>query len=404
MNRIVCLVAVTLGLAVVAGAQEARGTIQGTVKDPQGAVVAAANVVVTNIETKTTVTLKSSDVGRFSAPLLMPGSYTVDVDVPGFKKDQRSGIKLLSGDVLNLDVTLQVGSSTEQVTVLAEVPTIDVTRTDNGMVLDERTVRDLPVMTNVVTSMIQFAPGVQAGGGASQVLGPHSTQGGSDYTNGSGVGGNVWTIDGAFSNGNGRNTSNLPSVGAVSEVKVLDNTFDGSFGHSLGLGISITTKSGTNKFHGDASENYWSQRWQGSNLFTKQQYYKNVNGKRAAGDTAGANAALALPIQPSGHSNLYGFNATGPLWIPKIINARNRIFWTLNFNGERDRKPETANSYAHVVPSAAEKTGNFSDLLNVKSDGLNYQLFDPFSVKVDPARSGTHYVRTPLPGNVLPGS
>ena len=116
------------------------------------------------------------------------------------------------------------------------------------------------------------------------------------------------------------------------------------------------------------------------------------------GNTAGATAAAAQPIQPSGHSNLYGFTATGPLHIPKIVNLRNKVFWTLSYNGERDAKPETSNSYAHVVPSAAEKTGNFSDLLNVKSDGLNYQLFDPFSVKVDPSRTGTHYVRTPLPG------
>lgn len=404
MNRLASLVAVALGLAVVAGAQESRGTIQGTVKDAQGAIVAGASVTVTNTDTRTTVSLKSSEVGRFIAPLLMPGHYTVAVEFPGFKKDLRQGIELLTGDVLTVDVTLQIGATSEEVTVTAEAPLIDSTRTDTGMALDDRTVRDLPVMTDVVTSMIQFAPGVQAGGGASQILGPHSTQGGSDYTNGSGVGGNVWTIDGAFSNGNGRNTSNLPSVSAVSEVKILDNTFDGSFGHSVGLGISITTKAGTNQFHGDASDNYWSQRWQGSNLFTKQQYYKNINGLLAKGDTAGAAAAAAQPIQPSGHSNLYGFNATGPLYIPKVVNARNRVFWTLTFNGERDAKPETANSYAHVVPSAAEKTGNFSDLYNVKSDGLNYQLYDPFSVKVDPTRTGTHYIRTPLPGNILPAS
>jgi hypothetical protein len=253
MSRFACLFATALGLAVVAGAQESRGTIQGTVKDPQGGVIAGATVVVINADTKTTVSLTSSAVGRYIAQLLMPGNYSVTVEVAGFKKDVRQGIDLLSGDVQTVDVTLQVGSMTEQVTITAEAPLIDGTRTDNGMVLDDRTVRDIPVMTNVVTSMIQFAPGVQAGGGASQILGPHSTQGGSDYTNGSGVGGNVWMIDGAFSNGNGRNTSNLPSVSAVSEVKVLDNTFDGSFGHSLGLGISITTKSGTNKFHGDAS-------------------------------------------------------------------------------------------------------------------------------------------------------
>lgn len=404
MKRLLCLIAAVIALSSYAAAQESRATIQGTVKDPQGALIAGANVVVTNTDTQATVSTKSNEAGRFNAPLLMPGPYTVAVDAPGFKKDLRQGIQLLTGDIRAVDVTLQIGASTESVTITAEVPIIDVTHTDSGMALDNRTVRDLPVMTNVVTSMIQFAPGVQAGGGASQLLGPHSTQGGSDYTNGSGVGGNVWTIDGAFSNGNGRNTSNLPSVSAVSEVKVLDNTFDGSFGHSVGLGISITTKSGTNEFHGDVSENYWSQRWQGSNLFTKQAYYKNINSLLAKGDTAGAAAAAAKPIQPSGHSNLYGFTATGPFWIPKIVNGKNRIFWTLSYNGERDQKPETANSYAHVVPSAAEKTGDFSDLFNVKSDGLNYQLYDPFSVKVDPTRTGTHYIRTPLPGNVLPTS
>ena len=404
MRRLACLVAAALGFAALASAQESRATIQGTVKDPQGAIIAGANVTVTNTDTRTTVALKTSEVGRFIAPLLLPGPYVVEIEMSGFKKEVRQGIDLLSGDVRSLEVTLQIGVSTDSVTITGEAPIIDATHTDSGMVLDDRTVRDIPVMTNVVTSMIQFIPGVNAGGSASQLLGPHSTQGGSDYNNGSGVGGNVWTIDGAFSNGSGRNTSNLPAVSAVSEMKVIDNTFDGSFGHSLGLGITIITKSGTNDFHGDASENYWSQRWQGSNLFTKQSYNKNINSLLAQGQTGAAQSAAALPIQPSGHSNLYGFNATGPLYIPHILNLRNRVFWALNFNGERDKKPETANTYPHVVPSAAEKTGNFTDLLNVKSDGLNYQLFDPFSVQVDPNRSGTHYVRTPIPGNILPAS
>ena len=404
MKGAICSLAALLVLVSVAGAQESRGTIQGTVKDPQGGMIAGANVVVANTDTQTTIATKSNEAGRFIVPLLMPGNYTVSVESAGFKKELQQGIALLTGDVRDVEVTLQIGASSESVTVTAEVPIVDVSRTDTSSQFDDRTVRDLPVMTDVVTSMIQFAPGVNAGGSASQILGPHSTQGGSDYNNGSGVGGNVWTIDGAFSNGNGRNTSNLPSVSNVSEVKIVDNTFDGSFGHTLGLGISITTKSGANAFHGDASENYWSQRWQGSNLFTKQQYYKNINGLLANGNTAGAASALAQPIQPSGHSHLYGFTATGPIYIPHILNLKNKVFWSLSYSGEHDAKPETANSYAHVVPSAADKTGNFSDLLNVKSDGLNYQLFDPFSVKVDTSRTGTHYVRTPLPGNVLPAS
>ena len=404
MKRIVCLLAAILVLAGLSIAQENRATIQGAVKDPQGGLIAGATVVVTNINTNVPVTLKTNVTGRYSAPLLMPGNYTITAAATGFKKEVHQGIDLLSGEVRDVDLTLQIGAATESVTVTTEAPIVDATHTDNGAVLDDRTVRDIPVMTNVVTSMIQFVPGVNGGFSASQLLGPHSTIGGSDYNNGSGVGGNVWTIDGAFSNGNARYTSNLPSNSLVSEVKVLENTFDGSFGHSLGLGITITTKSGTNDFHGDASENYWSQRWQGSNLFTKQQYYQKIAAANATGNTALANSLASQPIQPSGHSHLYGFTATGPMYIPHLFSLKNKVFWTLSYTGEHDAKPETANTYPHVVPSAAEKTGNFSDLLKVTSDGLAYQLYDPFSVKVDTTRSGTHYVRQPLAGNVLPPS
>ncbi|HUA58691.1 MAG TPA: carboxypeptidase-like regulatory domain-containing protein [Verrucomicrobiae bacterium] len=404
MKQTICALAAMLMLAGLIGAQENRGTIQGTVKDPQGAMVSGANVTITNTDTKTIVKVVTNTLGRYTAPLLMPGNYTVMAELAGFKKDVHTGITLLTAEVRDVDFTLQVGAASESVTVTGEAPLIDVSHTDNGTAMDERTVRDLPVMTDVATSLIQFAAGVNSGAGAEQILGPHSTQGGSDYNNGTGVGGNVWTIDGAFSNGNGRNTSNLPSVSLVDEVKVVDNTFDGSFGHSTGLGISITTKSGSNQFHGDASENYWSQRWQGSNLFVKKQYFTNIDSLNAKGQTGAANAAAALPIQASGHSNLYGVTGTGPLWIPHIIDKRNKVFWTFSYTGEHDAKPETSNSYSHVVPTAADKTGNFSDMLKVTSDGLNYQLFDPLSVRVDTSRSGTHYIRTPIPGNVLPAS
>ncbi len=404
MKRFVCALAALLLLVSLGSAQENRATIQGTVKDAQGAVVSGARVTVTNTDTKASQTLLTNSTGHYIAPLLMPGNYSVTAEMSGFKKEVRTGIVLLTADVRDADFALQVGAATESITVTGEAPLIDISHTDNGTAMDERTVRDLPVMTDVATSLIQFAAGVNSGAGAEQILGPHSTQGGSDYNNGTGVGGNVWTIDGAFSNGNGRNTSNLPSVSLVDEVKVVDNTFDGSFGHSTGLGISITTKSGTNQFHGDASENYWSQRWQGSNLFVKKQYFSNIDSLWSKGQTSAAEAAAALPIQASGHSNLYGLTATGPLWIPHVFDKRNKIFWTFSYTGEHDAKPETANSYSHVVPTASDKTGNFADMLGVTSDGLNYQLFDPLSVRVDSSRSGTHYVRTPIPGNVLPAS
>src|SRR5215471_9924924 len=103
MVRSIPVVVTALCLAVVAGAQESRGTIQGTVKDPQGAFIASANVVVSNIDTQTTSLTKSNEAGRFIVPLLMPGNYTVAVEAPGFKRGVREGIMLLTGDVRDID-------------------------------------------------------------------------------------------------------------------------------------------------------------------------------------------------------------------------------------------------------------------------------------------------------------
>src|SRR5271157_4580336 len=120
MKRLFCLFAVLTFLAAHLGAQESRATIQGTVKDSQGGVIAGANVVVTNVDTKTAVDLKTNATGRFIAPLLTPGNYTVTVDAPGFKKEVQQGITLLTADVRDVDLTLQVGASTESVTVTGE--------------------------------------------------------------------------------------------------------------------------------------------------------------------------------------------------------------------------------------------------------------------------------------------
>jgi hypothetical protein len=399
MNRIACLGAAMAIVAGLATAQESRSTILGTVKDAQGAAVVGATVVVTNAATNTSVRVTSNDTGYYEAPLLLPGPYTVAAEFTGFKKIIRSGIVLQLSDRREVDLTLDVGAITESVSVTAEAPLVDVSRTDAGRVLDSRSVQDLPVMANTVFTMIRYAAGVQ-GGGPPILLGPHSTQGGSDYNNGTGVGGNAWTIDGAVNDGNARFTANLPSVDAVSETKVLTTTFDGSFGHSTGLGIAVMTKTGTNQFHGTASETYWNQRWQGTNLFTKRNFYSNIASLNAKGDTAGALAAASKPMQPAGHSNLWTLNATGPIWIPKIFNGRDKVFFSFNYNGEKDAKPEESSTYNRVVPTAANKKGDFSDLLQVQN-GAQFQLYDPFSTKAD--RSG-HYLRTPIPGNILPAS
>src|ERR1039457_5655965 len=175
MKRIACLVAAIIMLAGIAGAQESRGTIQGTIKDPQGGAVPDAMVLITNTGTGTSVHLKSNATDRYAAPLLLPGTYSVSAEAPGFKKIVRSGVVLQLSDVMDVDVALQIGAATESVTVTSEAPLVEASRTDSGRVLDDRSIRDLPVMANSIVTMIQYGAGVQTGG-PPILLGPHRSE------------------------------------------------------------------------------------------------------------------------------------------------------------------------------------------------------------------------------------
>ena len=163
MKRVLSLFAGTFLLVSLGAAQETRATIQGVVKDSQGGVVAAATVLVTNLDTNMSVSLKTDQTGRYQAPLLLPGNYVVTGEAPGFKKSVRAGITLALTDIREVEIVLQVGAITESVTVSTEAPLIDATRTDSGRVIDDRSVQDLPVMANTVFTMIRYSAGVQGG-------------------------------------------------------------------------------------------------------------------------------------------------------------------------------------------------------------------------------------------------
>lgn len=407
MRQIICLIAAVFILAGLVAAQESRGTIQGRVKDSQGGVIVNATVVVTNTGTNMSVRLATNDTGYYQAVLLMPGEYTVTAEAPGFKKTIRSGITILVADRREVDLTLEVGAIADAITVTGEPPLIDASRTESGRQLDERTIHDVPTMSNTVVTLLQYSAGVQSGG-ASSLLGPHSTQGGSDYNNGLSTGSNTWSVDGGINDskysGGRSTTASLPNVDAVSETRILTTTFDGSFGHSIGLGIQMMTKGGANQFHGTVNDQHWQQRWQANNLFEKQARVRAVNTLIGKGDTAGAQALANSPIQPSGHSNNYALVVTGPVWIPKVFNGRDKLFFSFTYSGERDKKPENLTNVNKTVPTAANKKGDFSDLLNIATNPAQYQIYDPLSVAAQTGSRQGHFVRLPISGNVLPAS
>ena len=377
-------------------AQDTRGTISGTVTDSQGAAVGGATVVVTNSGTNVATTLTTNGSGYYEAPLLLAGDYKVTAELKGFKKTVRSGIVLAMRSQIRIDFSLEVGGTNESITVSAESPILDTSTVSTGKALTTREIMDLPVMTNDIVLLARVAPGV-VNQGTTQYLSQGMVGGSSGFFSPMSLGQNEWSIDGSPNLGSG-GIAFTPFTDQISEFKIETTNFDASFGHSIGLNIAFSTKSGTNSMHGSATEQYWNTHWNAAPFFVKQKYFQNIAAANASGNSALAQRLRDAPMQPGGHSNDYGLTIGGPVYIPKVFDGRNKLFFFFSWSQNKTRQPARASEITSTVPTMANRQGNFSDLLAINS---KYQIYDPLSVTPDPARAG-HFVRTPMPGNIIP--
>ncbi|MCL6545288.1 MAG: carboxypeptidase-like regulatory domain-containing protein [Bryobacteraceae bacterium] len=400
MRNTLILLAIGLVLTGVVWGQETRGSIVGTVTDPQNAVVPGATVIVTNVGTGTSVRLVTNQSGYYEAQLLLPGSYTVTVEAPGFKRSVRSGLTLALGEQLQINFQMEVGGVTESVTVTGEAPILDTSTVSTGRVISNKEVMDLPVIGNNIVMLTRFAPGVQVPG-TTQFLVQGQVGGGSGYYAPGNIGGNEWSIDGVSTNGTDRRVSIMPSPDLVDEFKIETVSFDASFGHATGLNIAMSTKSGANEFHGTGTYQYMNQRWNAASFFVKQNYYRKIAEARAAGNFVLADQLAKQPMLPAGHMNNYHTTISGPVWIPKVFDGRNRLFFFLGYSNLTNLQSARPSEVNYTVPTMAMRTGDYSKLLLV--DPVRYQVYDPVSTRPDPARPG-FYVRDPFPGNIISSS
>jgi hypothetical protein len=385
-----------LALSCLCLGQETRSTIYGRVLDPQASAVAGAAVVVTNLDTNVASSLQTNGTGYYEAALLLPGNYRVTVEAAGFKKSLRTGIILPVSTRAQIDVPLELGAVAETVSVTADAPLLETNAVTSGRVMDNRNLMDLPALGNNPALLVALTPGIQAGG-INKYNSLHTLGGASDYSTAGKVGGNEFSIDGA-PNTRGRGPSYLPSSDSLQEFKVETSRFDASIGHSTGVNIAMMTKAGTNQLHGTATEQHWQQRWNGTPFFTKQKYYRDISAAEAAGNHALAEQLRSEDKQGSGHSNTYTGTVGGPVYIPRVFDGRNRLFFFFSFAGFQDRKRPEGN-LNRTLPTLAARDGNLSQLLQV--DAVRYQVYDPLSVRADPARP-THFIRDPIPGNIIP--
>jgi hypothetical protein len=364
--------------------QDPRGTISGRVTDQQGARVAGAAVVATNIETNVVNRTSTNESGVFDIVLLNPGKYTVTVELDGFKKAVQSGIELSIAGQLNLEIRLEVGQVAESIQVTAEAPLLNTVSASGGRVIDNREVTELPFTNMNPFALAGLAAGMQWTGGP-EALRPFDNAGTSSFNTMGGVGNNEYSIDGAPATGTGRRVAFIPPADSVGEFKLETTPFDASYGGTSGAVINVMTKAGTNLLHGSLFDQHWQQRWNATPHFTRLAYEDAVRrGEKKASD----------PKQESGRQNNFGGSIGGPVRIPGLYSGKDRFFFFVSYNGIYQRKSETGTDIIYnTVPKLAWRTGDFSDLLAV--DAVRYTVYDPRSA----ARQGSRVVRTPFPGN-----
>jgi hypothetical protein len=332
-------------------------TLSGTVKDPSGAVVPEASVVVVQADTGTTRTVQTNAAGLFTVPLLQPGVYTVTISKAGFENDTESNIDLQVNQLANLNFTLTVGAVGQTVTVTGGAPVINTETAGLGTVIAEKEIQDLPLNGRQFMQLLQLAPGtvpVSVSQGAVPALGG----GGSNVTpaiNGGSGRSNLFYVDGIYATDPFFSTLSIsPSIDAIREFQEQTHTDQAQFGQSTGGTINLSTRGGTNQFHGSAYE-----------------FYRDA-------DLAATPYFVA--VKGGYNQNQFGGTLGGPI-------IRNKLFFFGFYDGYR--QTQAANNFA-ILPTTAELGGDFSALL-------------PTTVIYDPTTYNAATGQTqPFAGNIIP--
>jgi len=364
------VLALTCLFLAAAWSQEFRATITGRVIDSQGAVVPNAAVTATLVSTGARSDTTSGADGLYTIPFLPPGTYRLEARHDGFKRYLRDNIEVNTGERLGLDIQLELGQITESVTVTAETPLLETATATTGQVIRSSQVENMPLNGRTPLVLAQLSMGVVPNSDP-RFNRPFDNAGPSGFSmGGAPAQSNELLVDGAPDTTRNLRVAYNPPVDAVEEVRVHAFEMDAAYGHTGGGTANVVTKSGSNTLHGSAYEFNQVSALAATPFFTNK-------------------AGLVKPVT---RFNQWGLTAGGPLWVPKVFNGKNKVFWFFGWEGINDSFPEPITT---TVPTLAERGGDFSALLKV---GSNYQIYDPFSA----IKQGSRIMRSPLNGNIVP--
>jgi Carboxypeptidase regulatory-like domain len=365
-------------LAGSASAQVSSASVNGVIRDPKGAVIPGANIVLTSVDTSVEHTSVSNGAGDYVFLNITPGRYTLTASAQGFNPEKVAEFVLAVSQIATFDFALTVGTQTQVVTVEGTAAQLDVSGASLGTVIATKQVNDLPLDGRNFTTLLSLTPGVvpimtgqsngmQNGGGFGAAVAI-----GSDYSfpsiNGQTNRSDFFLMDGLYDYGAIESTYAIaPIIDAIQEFKVVSHTDDAEFGSVLGGVVNVVTKTGTNSFHGSGWE------YLRNTVFDARNYFLPT-----------------AEVKPAFHQNQFGGSIGGPVLIPKLYNGRNKTFFFGAYQGFRYSKPSDSDL---LVPTAAELAGN-------EADNGQPQIYNPFETTV----VGNGFTRPAFPGNQIPAA
>jgi hypothetical protein len=353
-------------------AQVNKSNLVGVVHDSSGAAVPGVTLKITNNSTGAVRQEVTDETGLYRAPLLDVGSYSLEAEKNGFKKFVERGIELQVGETTTVDFTLEVGAIAESVTVSSEAELLRTETASLGSTLESHRIEQLPTIGRNPYVFVSLTAGIQYTGDPTYVN-PWDASGPAAFTaNGFGSGTSQFLLDGV-PNMRMDVVSVSPSPDAVEEMRAQTNAFDAEYGHSGAAFINVTTRGGTNAFHGTVYD-YLRNEFLNANDF-----FSNRSGLKKG----------------EFHQDTYGGSLGGPVMLPKY-KGRDRTFFFFNYEGTQLRQ---GGNTTVIVPTALQRGGDFSQTSNAK--GQLFTIYDPTTTVLG---SNGKYSRTPFAGNVIPKS
>jgi hypothetical protein len=360
-----------LGLALAASAQVNKSNLVGVAHDSSGAAVPGVTVKITNTGTGAVRQEVTDNTGLYRANLLDVGVYDLEAEKSGFKKVVQKEIRLAVGETITADLVLEVGGMTESVTVSANGELLRTETGSTGSTLDTQSIAKLPTIGRNPYVFVALTAGIQYTGDPTYVN-PWDASGPSAFTaNGFGSGTSQFLLDGV-PNMRMDVVSFSPSPDAVEEMRAQTNAFDAEYGHSGAAFINVTTRAGTNEWHGSVYDYLRNEALNANDFFSNRSGLK----------------------KSKFHQDTYGGTIGGPVTLPKLYRGRDRTFFFFDYEGTQLRQ---GGNTVSIVPTALQRSGDFSQTFNTKGQPIT--IYDPESTVLG---SNGKYTRAPFTGNVIP--